>query len=62
MYSLLIRLMVLSALVQLGISASDFMSCTSLQCVKRVERASRDVLRIEWKPLSVFPEEAKRFK
>lgn len=62
MYNLLIKLMVLSALIQLGISADKFFSCRSRQCSSRIEQASRDVLKINWKPISVFPEEAKRFR
>jgi hypothetical protein len=62
MYNLLIKLMVLAALLQLGISADKFFSCRSRQCASRIEKASRDVLKIDWKPISVFPEEAHRFR
>jgi hypothetical protein len=51
MYQLLVRLMLLSALLQLGISVSDFSKCRSRHCLK-----------IDWRPISVFPEEAKRFR
>lgn len=54
MYQLLVRLMLLASLAQLGIS--------SLTNLKNIERKSRDVLKIDWKPISVFPEEAKRFR
>lgn len=53
MYNLLVKLMVITALMQLGISATN-----SLE----VEKASRKVLQIDWKPISLFPEEAKRFR
>lgn len=62
MYNLLIKLMILSAFIQLGISADKFLSCCSKGCVSRIEKASRDVLKIDWKPISVFPEEAQRFR
>ena len=62
MYNLLVKLMVLSALFQLGISTKDYLSCSSKNCSKRLEKASRDVLKINWKPISIFPEEAKRFR
>lgn len=62
MYSLLIRLMLLSALFQFGISASDIFECRSRHCLVRLEKASRKVLDVEWKPVSVFPKEAKRFQ
>lgn len=62
MYSLLIRLMAVAALTQLGISLATFHDCRSKSCLARVEKASRDVLRIDWKPVSVFYGEAKRFR
>ena len=62
MYTLLVRLMFISALLQLGISVSKIENCHSLQCLQTLEKRSRDVLKIDWKPISVFPEEAKRFK
>lgn len=49
MYALLVRLMLLAALLELGIGMDGL---TKL----------RDVLKVDWKPISVFPEEAKRFK
>ena len=62
MYNLLIKLMVFSALIQLGISADKFFSCNSKGCTGRIEKASRSVLKIDWKPISIFPEEAQRFR
>lgn len=62
MYSLLIRLMFLSALLHFGISLAEVVTCNSKACVRKIDRASREVLRIDWKPISVFPEEAKRFR
>lgn len=62
MYNLLIKLMVLAALLQLGISTHKFATCSSRGCTSRIEKASRDVLKIDWKPISVFPEEARRFR
>jgi len=53
MYTLLIRLMAIAALTQLGITLASF---------TRIEKASRDVLRVDWKPISVFPGETKRFR
>lgn len=61
MYKLLIRLMLIAALAQLGISLKDFANCRSRECVSRIEKASREVLKVEWCPISVFPEEARRF-
>jgi hypothetical protein len=61
METLLVRLMFLTALLQLGFAVSDFENCNSRNCVQKIEKASRDVLKIGWKPISLFPEEAKRF-
>jgi hypothetical protein len=60
--NLLIRLMLLSAALQLGITAADIAFCGSRECARRIEKASRDVLRLNWRPISVWPEEGKRFK
>lgn len=54
--------MVIAALAKLGISLTDFATCHSWQCSRRIEKASREVLKIDWKPISVFPEEARRFR
>jgi hypothetical protein len=62
MNSLLIRLMLIASLTQLGISLSTFRDCKSRSCFSRIEKASREVLRVDWKPISVFPEEARRFR
>ncbi len=62
MNNLIIRLMLLAALAQLGISVKDALTCNSRECSSRIEKASRKVLNIDWKPISVFPEEAKRFR
>ena len=62
MYSLMIKLMIVAALIQLGISVDKFVSCSSRECSSRIEKASRDVLKINWKPISVFPEEGQRFR
>lgn len=61
MYSLLAKLMVIAALMELGISFSEFSDCHSRECIQKIEKRSRDVLKIAWKPISVFPKEAQRF-
>jgi hypothetical protein len=62
MLDLLIRLMVLAALAHLGVSIANVAECDSAACFVRVEKASRDLLRVNWKPISVFPEEGGRFR
>jgi hypothetical protein len=54
--------MLIAALAQFGMSLKDLSQCRSMKCVQLFEKRSRDVLRIDWKPVSVFPEEAKRFR
>ena len=62
MYHLLVKLMVLAALSQFGMNLADVRNCRSKQCLRAMEQRSREVLTIEWKAISVFPEEAKRFR
>ena len=62
METLLLRLMFITAVIQLGYTVSDFENCHSRQCAQKIEKASRDVLKINWKPIVIFPEEAKRFR
>ena len=62
METLLVRLMLLAALAEIGMSLFDFESCHTRQCLQQVEKNSRDILKIDWKPISIFPEEAKRFQ
>lgn len=62
MYKLIIKLMVIAALLKLGASIEEFAFCHSKACSGRIEKASRDVLKIDWKPISVFQEEAQRFR
>ena len=62
MYKLLVSAMLVAAFSQLRISMKDFESCHSLQCAKMFQNKVLDVLRIEWRPISMFPEEARRFK
>ena len=62
MHELLVKIMIAAALVQLGISISEFKDCRSRECLQKIERRSRDILTVDWKPISVFPEEAERFR
>jgi hypothetical protein len=62
MINLLLKLMLAAALLQFGMRASDVVFCNSRECTGRIEKASREVLQIKWKPISIFPEEAKRFR
>ena len=62
MYDLLVKIIVGAALLQLGLNLGKTAECSSRECMARVEKESRQVLKIDWKPISVFPEEARRFK
>lgn len=55
MENLLVKLMLVAALLQFGISVSDLGKCHSRTFVQTLEKRSRDVLKINWKPISVFP-------
>lgn len=61
MEKLLVKLMILSALLELGLTIWNFRQCVSRECALLFEKRSRDVLKIDWKPISVFPEEGRVF-
>jgi hypothetical protein len=52
MYDLLIKLIIAAALLDLGITISRSGDCSSRECRGRIDRAVRQVLRIEWRPIS----------
>jgi hypothetical protein len=54
--------MLASAVQSLGLTLGDVTDCHRRVCVAKIERASRKVLQIAWKPISVFPNEARRFQ
>ncbi len=62
MYRLLVRLMVMAALMDLAKAGISLSECTGKGCLKSVEAAQRAVLKVDWRPISVWPEEANRFK
>ncbi|MFN8944174.1 MAG: hypothetical protein ACK5WZ_06080, partial [Pseudobdellovibrionaceae bacterium] len=61
-YNVLIKLIIAASLLELGLTVSEIGECSSRACWKQLQQASDKVLRIEWKPISVFPEEAERFQ
>ncbi|MGE4131420.1 MAG: hypothetical protein AB7F86_07260 [Bdellovibrionales bacterium] len=61
MYRLLVAAIISAAISDLGLSFSDIRGCL-LGRPKKIELASRKILKIDWKPISVFPEEAHRFR
>ena len=62
MASLLVRFVIALSLAQLGLGLFDLAQCRSRACLAHMERHARNILRIDWKPISVFPNEAKRFR
>ena len=62
MIKLLLTLMLIFAALQAGLSLSEVQNFHSRQCMRALEKASRDVLKIKWRPISVFPDEAQRFR
>lgn len=62
MYNVLIKLIVVASLLELGISISKIGDCSSRAYWSELQRASQKVLRIDWRPISVFPKEAARFR
>ncbi len=62
MYDLLVKLMLIAGLAEFGITLAHVESCHSRRCVQEIERHSRDILNVDWKPISVFPEVGKRFR
>lgn len=62
MNNLLVKLYLTAALLQLGISYSDSKSFNPIERLQRVDKESKKVLKINWRPISVFPKEASKFK
>ena len=62
MYDLLIKLMLIAGLTQIGLSFARVESCHSRECIQELEKKSRSVLNVDWKPISVWPDEARRFQ
>jgi hypothetical protein len=62
MENLLVKLMVLAAIGGLGPAAFQGGLSMSGSCLANTDKAIKNILRIDWKPISVFPEEAKRFQ
>jgi cyanate permease len=62
MENLLVKLMLTAAIAQLGISVSDVLNPEPKSIKRRFERRSKDILQINWQPISVFPEDSRRFR
>jgi hypothetical protein len=62
MIRLLLIAMLMAATIQTGINIHEVLNCQKRECLKPVDKATKNVLSIDWKPISVFPEEAQRFR
>jgi hypothetical protein len=62
MYNLLVKLMLIAGLAQFGLTLVPVENCHSRACLQQIEKHSRDVLKVDWKPITVFPNEAKKFR
>jgi len=60
MNDIIIKILIAAALLDFGFSLKD-LDCRSGQCLAKLQLASLQVAKIDWKPISVFPEEAVRF-
>ena len=56
----LVFLMALAACEQFGTTIVELSKCRSRACLQQVEKHSQDVLKIGWKPISVWPEKLKK--
>jgi hypothetical protein len=62
MENLIVKLILIAALMQFGLSLSSYEKCQSRDCLSRFDRLSRDILKVNWRPISIFKEEAQRFR
>jgi hypothetical protein len=61
MYYVLIKLILVASMLELGLSFKNLGECSSRACWDQLKKASHKAIRIEWRPISVFPSEAKKF-
>ncbi len=61
MYHLLIKLIVGASILQLGITIT-LEDLASRKGLDRIQSASHKIIEIDWKPISVFPSEARKFR
>ncbi|MFN8790003.1 MAG: hypothetical protein ACK5Y2_00945 [Bdellovibrionales bacterium] len=62
MNELLLKLFIAAALLDFGHALLRPDTLSTRSGLERIDHATRQVLKIDWKPISVFPEEAKKFK
>lgn len=62
MNELLLKLFIAAALLDFGHALLNPKTQSSRSGLERIDQATREILKIDWEPISVFPGEAKRFK
>lgn len=62
MFNLLLKLVLIYAAILVGLSLSELATCHKGTCTDKIERAARNVVEIDWRPISIFSEEAQRFR
>lgn len=62
MYNLLLKLVLAATLFQFGLSLTDFANCRDQKSCQKLEAARNQILKIQWRPISLFPEEARKFQ
>ena len=61
MYNSLLKFMLAATLWQLGLKLTDINNCRDRQCVQKMDQARAKVLKINWKPISVFPNDFNKY-
>lgn len=62
MFKLLLKLALIYMVISTGLTASELLLCRRGFCTDQLEKAARETISIDWRPISIWPEEAKRFK
>lgn len=62
MNDLLLKLFIMITIMQTGIALKDFTDFSTKQNQLKLKTAQVKILNIDWKPISVFPEEARKFR
>jgi hypothetical protein len=60
MYYAILLMVAFSTLKQAKLNPSDILCWKQQACALRLMKARNNLLKIDWKPISVFPEEARR--
>jgi len=54
--------MLIYAAAQTGLNINEVLECKSRSCLKQVDSKIEKVIQVDWKSISIFPEEAQRFR